>query len=140
MIGRGDRENVPACPSVGFCLEAASGNPPIQEARTVRYELFKENLAVDPSVEKVIQQKIDKVEERLKRYHPDAADLSIHLEYIDKLKSHECSLNLKAFKDSLHAKKSAPDLRVAIDRCFDALIRELDHYRSKINKSLQPAE
>lgn len=106
----------------------------------MRYEISKANLDVSDSIEKAIHQKIDKVEERLKRYHPDAADLSIHLEYIDKLKSHECSINLKAFKDALHAKKSAPELRIAIDRCFDALMKELDHYRSKINKSLQPAE
>ena len=106
----------------------------------MRYELSRANVEVNGSVEKVIQQKVDKVEERLKRYHPDAADLSIHLEYVDKLKSHECTINLKAFKDSLHAKKSAPELRAAIDRCFDALIKELEHYRSKINKSLNPAE
>ena len=106
----------------------------------MRYELFRANVEVNGSIEKAILQKIDKVEERLKRYHPDAADLSIHLEYVDKLKSHECTLNLKAFKDTLHAKKSAPELRAAIDRCFDALIKELEHYRSKINKSLHPAE
>jgi ribosomal subunit interface protein len=107
------------------------------ENRDMRYELSRSNVEVDPAIEKAIRQKIDKVEERLKRYHPDAADLTIHLEYIDRIKSHECAINLKAFRDTLHAKKSAPELRVAIDRCFDALVKELDHYRSKINKSLQ---
>jgi ribosomal subunit interface protein len=140
MIGRGCGETAPLSASVGFFHGAASRNLPIPETSAMRYEISKANLDVSDSIEKAIHQKIDKVEERLKRYHPDAADLSIHLEYIDKLKSHECSINLKAFKDALHAKKSAPELRIAIDRCFDALMKELDHYRSKINKSLQPAE
>lgn len=105
----------------------------------MRYELSKVNLEITEAIDKALGHKIDKVEERLKRYHPDAADLDIRLAYDDKLKTHECTLNLKAFKDSLHARKSAPDLRLAIDRSFDALIRELDHYRSKVNKSLQPS-
>jgi ribosomal subunit interface protein len=103
----------------------------------MRLEISKANLEISSAIDKAITHKAEKVEERLKRYHPDAADLEIHLEYNDKLKSHECSLNLKAFKDTLHAKKSAPELRIAIDRCFDALIKELDHYRVKVNKSLQ---
>ncbi len=106
----------------------------------MRYEISKVNLEIPESIGKTIGHKVEKVEQRLKRYHPDAAGLDIRLEYTNKLKSHECSANLKAFKDSLHAKKSSPDLRIAIHRCFDALIRELDHYRVKINKSLHPAD
>lgn len=106
----------------------------------MRYEISKVNLEIPESIGKAIGHKVEKVEQRLKRYHPDAAGLDIRLEYNNKLKSHECSVNLKAFKDSLHAKKSSPDLRIAIDRCFDALIRELDHYRVKINKSLHHAD
>jgi ribosomal subunit interface protein len=107
------------------------------DGRFMRLEISKVNVDISDSIGKAINHKVDKVEERLKRYHPDAAGLAIHLEYNDKLKSHECTLNLKAFKDSLHARKSAPELRIAIDRCFDALIKELDHYRVKVNKSLQ---
>jgi len=106
----------------------------------MKLEVSKVHVETSDSIEKAIQHKVDKIEERLKRYHPDVADLAIHLEYSDKLKSFECSLNLKAFKDSLHAKKTATELRIAIDRSFDALMKELDHYRIKINKSLQPAE
>ncbi len=46
-------------------------------------------------------------------------------------------MTLRAFRDTLHAGKSAPELRVAVDKSFDALMRELDHYRMKVNKSLQ---
>lgn len=103
----------------------------------MKLEVSKVHVETSDSIDKAIQHKVDKVEERLKRYHPDAADLMIHLEYSDKLKTFDCSLNLKAFKDSLHVKKNAPDLRVAIDKSFDALMKELDHYRVKVNKSLQ---
>ena len=106
----------------------------------MRLEISKANVETSPSIDKAIAHKVEKVEERLKRYHPDAADLEIHLEFNDKRKFHECTLNLKAFKDTLHAKKSAPELRMAIDRTFDALIKELDHYRVKVNKSLQQTE
>ena len=104
----------------------------------MRYELSKVNLEISESVDKALTHKMEKVEERLKRYHPEVADLDIRLEYHEKQKSHECSLNLRAFKDSLHAKKSAPELRSAIDLSFDALMRELDGYRVKVNKNLQP--
>jgi len=77
------------------------------------------------------------VEERLKRYHPDAADMNIHVARLEKQNEFECSIQLKAFKETLHTKKSAPELRVAVDKSFDALMKELDHYRVKINKSLQ---
>ena len=102
----------------------------------MRTEISKTNIATNEAIDKAIAHKVSKVQERLKRYHPDVADLEIRLEYHDKLRSHECALNLKAFRDTFHAKKSAPELRLEIDRSFDALIKVLDHYRVKISKSL----
>ncbi len=81
--------------------------------------------------------KIEKVEKRLKRHHPEAAHLEIRLKRLEKPDSFECTLSLKAFRDFLHAKKSAPELRAAIDRTFEAMLRELERYRLKINKSLR---
>ncbi len=103
----------------------------------MRYELVKNDILVSESLEKVFHQKIDKIAKRLKRYHSEVANLEIRLNRHEKLNSYECILRLHAFKDSLHAKKSAPELRVAVDKSFDAIMRELDHYRLKINKSLQ---
>jgi ribosome-associated translation inhibitor RaiA len=88
-------------------------------------------------LEKAIARKVDKVEERLKRYHPDAADLEIRLERQEKLNSFDCAIQLRAFRETLHSRKSSPELRVAVDKSFDALMKELDHYRVRINKSLQ---
>ena len=104
----------------------------------MRHELLKNEIVVSPALEKVLQAKIQKVEKRLKRHHPEAAHLEIRLKRLEKLDSFECTLSLKAFRDSLHAKKSAPELRAAIDRTFEAMLRELEHYRLKINKSLRP--
>ena len=104
----------------------------------MRHELLKNEIVVSPALEKVLQTKMQKVEKRLKRYHPDAAHLEIRLKRLEKLDSFECTLNLNAFRESLNAKKSAPELRAAIDRTFEALLRELEHYRLKINKSLRP--
>ena len=103
----------------------------------MRYEILKNTVTISPSLEKAIHQKIEKIQKRLKRYHPEVAHLEIRLNHQEKIKEFECSLQLKAFKDSLRSKKSAPELRVAVDKSFDAILKELEHYRLKINKSLQ---
>ena len=88
-------------------------------------------------LERAIQFKVEKVRTRLKRYHPDVAELEIKLTHLDKVNEYECNLVLKAFRETLCAKKGATELRVAVDKSFDALMKELDHYRIKLNKSLQ---
>jgi len=103
----------------------------------MRYELLKNNIRVSETLQKAIDTKVAKITERLKRYHPETAHLEVKLNQQEDNNGFECSLNLKAFKDALFAKKSAPELRVAVDKSFDAIMKELDHYRNKINKSLQ---
>jgi len=103
----------------------------------MRYELHNGEIHVPQSLEKAIGRKIDKIDKRLKRYHPDVADLEIRLTRVDKVDEYECALVLRAFKETLHSGKSAPELRVAVDKSFEAMMRELDHYRVKLNKSLQ---
>ena len=105
--------------------------------RAMRYELFRNEISVDPTLIKAIEHKVDKIKERLKRYHPDAADLEIRLGHQEKVNEFECNLKLTAFKDVLLAKKVSPELRVAVDKSFEAMMKELDHYRVKINKSLK---
>lgn len=103
----------------------------------MRYEILKKEVRVSESLEEKIDRKVAKIDARLKRYHPDVAHMEIRLGHLEKMNEFECALQLTAFKDSLHTKKSAPELRVAVDRSFEALLRELEHYRLKINKSLQ---
>lgn len=95
------------------------------------------DMPIQSSLEKAIENKVEKIKKRLKRYHPDVADLEIKLAHLRKNNEYECNLILKAFKGTLYAKKTAPELRVAVDKCFDAIFKELDHYRIKINRSLQ---
>ena len=103
----------------------------------MRYAIHKGEVHLPAALEKAIAHKVDKVEERLKRYHPDATDLQLTVEHQEKQDAFECTIQLMAFKETLYAKKSAPELRVAVDKSFDALMKELDHYRVRINKSLQ---
>lgn len=100
----------------------------------MRIAIIRNKVFVNDKLESVIQHKADKVEERLKRYHPDVADLEVRLDH--QMNEFECKIILKAFRDSLHTHKTAPDIRIAVDRSFDALFKELDQYRQKINKSL----
>ena len=103
----------------------------------MRYQVHYE-MPIGPSLEKAIENKVEKIKKRLKRYHPDVADLEIKLGRLENHNEFECNLILKAFKETLCAKKTAPELRVAVDKCFDAILKELDHYRIKINKSPRP--
>ena len=103
----------------------------------MRYELHSGAIALPTTLQKAIGRKVDKVDKRLKRYHPDVAEMEIRLEHVDKLNEYECNLVLRAFKETLHARKSAPELRVAVDKSFEAMLLQLEHYRAKLNKSLQ---
>ena len=103
----------------------------------MRYQLNKNDIHVGGTLQKALDHKVEKIEERLKRYHPEVADLEIRLEHQEKVKEYECNLKLNAFKTTLLATKSAPELRVAVDKSFEAMMKELDHYRVKINKNLQ---
>lgn len=103
----------------------------------MRYWLHHD-MPIRSSLEKAIDHKVEKIKKRLKRYHPEVAELEIKLGHIENRKEFECNLNLRAFRETMVAKKTAPELRVAVDKCFDAILRELDHYRIKINKSLRP--
>lgn len=102
----------------------------------MRFEIAKSEVAITPAIKEAIEHKVAKVNERLKRIHPDAAEMELRVEFNDREKTHECSLHLRAFKDALHAKKTAPELRVAVDKTFDALMAELENYRSKINPNV----
>ncbi len=103
----------------------------------MRIELHKNGLTVTEDMDSILTTKMNKVEKRLKRYHPEVADLEIRLDYFDKLSEFECSLNLKLFKDTLQAKKQGSELRTAVDRSFEVLYRELENYRVKVNKNIQ---
>ncbi|NIP73898.1 MAG: hypothetical protein GWO16_13095, partial [Gammaproteobacteria bacterium] len=72
----------------------------------MRFELHANELRVSTSLEKAINNKVGKIEERLKRYHPDAADLELRLDHLPKVNEYECALVLRAFKETLHAKKA----------------------------------
>ena len=124
-------------PPARVSLHTPGGYSFTSTGSTMRYELFRNEIHVDASLSKAIENKVEKIKERLKRYHPDAADMEIRLEHQPKVNEFECNIKLSAFKDVLLAKKAAPELRVAVDKSFDAMMKELDHYRVKINKNLQ---
>jgi ribosomal subunit interface protein len=105
----------------------------------MRYEIHKHDVLLTPQIEKIIEQKVAKLDTRLKTYHPEAARLELQFKREEKGDKHvDCALTLHAFHDELHAEKGAPELHEAVDRAFDALFKELDHYRARVNKSLQP--
>jgi len=103
----------------------------------MRHEIRTHEIAMNPQIEKIIEQKVAKLDQRLKPYHPDAAHLEVQLHGQEKSSSFRCALTLHAYQDALHAEKDAPELREAVDRAFDAMFKELEHYRARINKSLQ---
>jgi ribosome-associated translation inhibitor RaiA len=103
----------------------------------MRFELHNGEIHVPASLERAIGTKVGKIEKRLKRYHPDVANLEIRLTHVDKINEFECNLVLNAFRETLRTSKAAPELRVAVDKSFEAMMCELEHYRVRLNKSLQ---
>jgi ribosomal subunit interface protein len=105
----------------------------------MRFDIHKHDVNLTPQIEKIIARKVAKLDERLKTYHPDVARLELQLRHTDRTNSQvECALTLHAFQEELHAQKEAPELHEALDHTFDALLRELEHYRARVNKSLHP--
>jgi ribosomal subunit interface protein len=107
----------------------------------MQIDIHKHDVTLTPQMDKLIEDKAAKLEKRLKTLHPDVARLEIQLHFQDRQSGHvECAITLHAFRTLLHAKKVAPELREAVDDAFDALLREVEHYRVKVNKSLGPHE
>ncbi len=105
----------------------------------MRYEIHKHDVQLTPQIEDAVEHKVAKLKERLKTYHPDAAHLELQLRRTEKSGAQvNCAMTLHLAHDHLHAHKDAPELRQALDRAFDALFRELEHYRARVNKSLHP--
>ncbi|HUJ76605.1 MAG TPA: HPF/RaiA family ribosome-associated protein [bacterium] len=100
-------------------------------------QLHKQGVEVDDRLEKALQRKVEKIERNLKPYHGDVSLLEVWLERDAQTTQYFCAIKLDAFKANLHARKGATQLREAVDKAFDAMMRELDHHRAKINKSLQ---
>jgi ribosomal subunit interface protein len=106
----------------------------------MRYEIRSHDVTVTPQIEKIIGEKLAKLDERLKSYHPDVARLEIQIRRQEKKQILSCALTLHAYQEELHTEKEATELREALDRAFDALFKEVEHYRVRLNKSLQSAK
>ena len=103
----------------------------------MRYEIHSHDVTVTPEIDKIISEKIAKLEERLKSYHPEAARLEMQLRRQEKKQILTCALTLRAYQEELHASKEATELREAVDRAFDALFKEVEHYLRRANKPQQ---
>jgi ribosomal subunit interface protein len=110
----------------------------------MRYEIHKHDVMLTPQLEKIIEQKVAKLDKRMQTYHPDAARLELQFKRGEKGGTEkggaqiDCGLTLHAAEERLYAQKGAADLHEALDRAFDALFKELERYRARLNKSLQP--
>jgi ribosomal subunit interface protein len=106
----------------------------------MHFDMHKHNVILTPQMEKLISQKVAKIDKRLKTYHPAVARLELQLHrHTDRSdRQVECALTLHAFRKILHAQKHADELREAVDHAFAALLEELEAYRARVNKSLHP--
>ncbi|MFO7890593.1 MAG: hypothetical protein R6V04_09670 [bacterium] len=103
----------------------------------MKVDIYKKNITIDQVTRSHLDQKVMNMEKRLKRYHPDACFLIIRLSKNEKKSLFLCSLELKIFNKILYAKKQHSILLSAIKQSFDALVRSLEKYRLRINKSLR---
>ena len=102
----------------------------------MRHDIRTHDVPMNPQIEDVIAQKVAKLDQRLKPYHPEPAHIEIQLHREAKTSVVRCALTLHAYKEALHAEKDAKELREAVDHAFEAMFKEIEHYRARINKSM----
>jgi|GEM_PF-1222647 len=103
----------------------------------MRIEIHTDDHGLRPDVERAVERKISKLERRLQHYHPDACELRITVDRDRKNTLFKCTLDLKVPGKNLVVRKESFDQRGLVEDAFDALFREWDKYRLKVNKSLR---
>jgi RNA polymerase sigma factor (sigma-70 family) len=99
----------------------------------VRCDGFK----MDRELEKAIEKKVNLLEKRLKRYHPDVAHLTIKLNKMEKKDIYNCDLELNVLQQFLTASKMGETPVGAFSQSFRALLKAFEKYRLKLNKNLK---
>ncbi|HHM24317.1 MAG TPA: sigma-70 family RNA polymerase sigma factor [Bacteroidetes bacterium] len=102
----------------------------------MRVEMRVDDYGIRPDVEDALERKIQKLENRLKRYDPESAELVVKIEKNPKKNIYRCMLELKVPGKTMVAKKEKHDQRVAVEEAFEALMKEFSKYRLKTNKNL----
>ncbi len=102
----------------------------------MRVDLQVDDYGLRPDAEEALERKLQKLEKRLMRYHPEAAGLVLKVEKNRKRNLYRCLLELSVPGKSLVAKKELHDQRAVVEEAFDALMKEFSKYRLKANKNL----
>lgn len=102
----------------------------------MKVDILTNDIKLSQEAQKIIDRSVDKLAKRLKRYHPDASHLTIRFSK-DGKNDYLCTLELKVLHKTLVGKKEHPDLTNAFREAYNALIKEFEKYRLKINKSLR---
>ena len=103
----------------------------------MRVEFYHHDVPLDTTLQRIIDRRIEKLEKRLKRYHPDAAHLVIRLTWEPSRELYHVTLELRVFHRDLAVKKEGHHLAPIIRSAFEALMKEFEKYRLQINKSLR---
>jgi ribosome-associated translation inhibitor RaiA len=108
------------------------------EEKRMRIDTSFKHLEKSPFIEEVIQKDIKKVERRIKIFKTDeAVHLSFHIEKNPHRAEYFCWANLYLPFKVLRAQCKKNTETVAINDCFAALLKQLDKFKHKIERSLR---
>jgi ribosomal subunit interface protein len=107
---------------------------PMTTLTRFHWSLVTKNLHGHEMLRKQIQEKIGKLEKRLKHFPPDAVHLQIMLGRRPKRWLHTAALNLRLPSNILHSEKSSTDIIKAFDDAVDALLREVESLKARLRR------
>ncbi len=102
----------------------------------MKVDLYCPEVTLPNQVRKLFQRRVTQLERRLKRYHPDACHLVAHFTRDAKQRYH-LSLELRVLHKVLAARREGFELLQLTREAFEALVKEFEKYRLKLNKSLR---
>lgn len=98
----------------------------------ITWNIVTDNMTWPKVLEEKLRQKITKLEQHLEHLPPDAVHLLISLERTPKKSWYTAALTLRVPHNILRAEKSARDPLPAFDKATQALLRELQSFKSRL--------
>ncbi len=104
----------------------------------MRIDISLKHLDKSPILEEVIEKDIKKIERRLKIFKTDdAIHLSLHLEKNPHRDEYFCWINMYLPSKVLKAQSRKNDVPLAINDAFNALLKQLDKLKYRLERHLR---
>jgi len=101
----------------------------------MRHTLIAKNIEVTTELREYFASKVDKLDRLIPTFADDLVSLQGTLEKNMKRGDYSTSLSLHFPQHTLHAEEQNRDVKAAIRSAVDALLRQLDRFKSKLRRA-----